>query len=333
MVKDAKDKLHDMLNTTEGWEEFESKLSDVKVKCETQPLSENKEPKLKLKTKTLLDDILGYGGLSGGKTLELYGEYASGKTQVLFTLICEAAMEGLVIVIDTEDTFSRERLLQICKARKLDFETVNSHILKYSPESWEEQLAVPCHLPDPLPCEPLTLIVEDSVMALFRSTPEFAGRSKLGKRQELIRFHLRQLKKIAQRYGAIVAYSNQVYDEPVANPFLPKWTCQKAAGGHSIWHIGDIRIFLRKGPNNTRIARLVDSAELAPSERAFQINEKGIDDLSDVQQEEAVKKLKKWEDGQASGEFVKKRKKKKSDEEAIDEVTETEDSEESQTDA
>lgn len=314
----AKAKIMEALHTQEGWEEFEDMLSDISVKCEVQPL-DIPEDEPRLKTNTILDDILGGGGLTAGKTVELYGEYASGKTQILFTLAVEAASEGLVVFIDVEDTFSRTRISQIAKERGKDVEKINNNILLFTPNTWLEQLAIPTQLPDPLPV-PLKFIAVDSLMALFRSTPEFAGRSRLGKRQELIRFHLRQLKNLVKEYGGIVAYSNQIYDKPVANPFLPDWASQVAAGGHSVWHIGDFRIFLRKGPKNVRIARLVDNAELPPSERVFQINEKGVDDLSDEQQKAAKKRLEKWEKTQQSGEFVKKRKKDKTSDEMAEEA-------------
>lgn len=304
--KSPEEKLREMLKTSEGWEYFEDKLKDVNVKCEVQPLS--KEEEIILNTGTVFDDLLG-GGLSAGQTMELFGEFASGKSQTCFAFIVEAASEGLVIVVDSEDTFSRKRILQIAKARGKDPEVINNNIILYKPERWEEQVSIPANLPDPLPAK-LRLVVIDSLMSLFRSTPEFAGRSNLGKRQELIRWHLRQFKKIAKKEGAIIVYTNQVYDEPVANPFLPKWACQRPVGGHSVAHIGDYRIFLRKANNNVRIARLVDNSEIPASERIFQINEKGIDDVSEEQREEAEKREKKFEKKQTSGEFVKKRKKK-----------------------
>ena len=307
----AKEKIIKALHTQEGWEEFETMLSDIDVKCNLQPLTIKKDQE-RLKTNTVLDYILGDGGLTAGKTVELFGEYASGKSQILFTLTVEAANKGIVVFIDTEDTFSQPRISQIAKARGYDVEKINNNIFHYTPDTWLQQLAIPTQLPEPLPA-PLKLIVVDSLMCLFRSTPEFAGRSRLGKRQELIRFHLRQLKLLVKKYGGIVAYSNQVYDKPVANAFLPDWASQVGAGGHSVWHIGDFRIFLRKGPKNVRIARLVDNAELPPAERVFQINDKGVDDLSDEQQSEAKKKLQKWEDAQISGEYVKKRKKNEDD--------------------
>jgi RecA/RadA recombinase len=309
--KTPRDKLREMLKTGEGWEEFDKQLKQVEVSTIIQPLAEENEREKILKTNTVLDDLFG-GGLSVGQTVELYGEFATGKSQTIFTLIVEAATLGTVIMIDTEDTFSRKRIIQIAKERGKDTEKISNNIILYKPDSWEQQLAIPAQIPDPLPM-PLRLIIEDSLMALFRSSPEFAGRSNLGKRQELIRWHLRQLKRLAKEQGAIVVYTNQVYDEPVANPFAAKWASQMPAGGHSIAHIGDYRIFLRKARGNVRIARLVDNSELPPLERIFQINEKGIDDLSEEQQKEAVKREEKFEKEHTMGELVKKKPKKKTD--------------------
>jgi len=306
MTKTPEEQLREMKKTSEGWEDFEKVLKKVQIPCEVLPLS--KEKPIILNSGTVLDDLFG-GGLSAGQTVELYGEFASGKTQILFTMIVEAASKGLVIIVDAEDTFSRKRIVQIATARGKDIDVINSNILLYKPDRWEQQVSIPPNLPDPLPGK-LKLVVIDSLMALFRSTPEFAGRSNLGKRQELIRWHLRQFKKIAKKEGAIIVYTNQVYDDPVSNPFLPKWACQHPVGGHSVAHIGDYRIFLRKARGNVRIARLVDNSEIPPAERVFQINERGIDDLSNEQREEAIKKEEKYEKQQEAGEFVKKRKKK-----------------------
>ena len=320
--KTPEQKLREMLKTGKGWEDFNEELKYIEVKCELQPLSEGKEPEILIRTNTVLDDLFG-GGLCAGQTVEMYGEFASGKTQSLFTFIVEGADKGTVIVIDGEDTFSRRRVLQIAKARGKDVDKINNNIRVFKPQTWQEQLAIPAILPDEFPA-PLKLIVIDSLMCLFRSTPEFAGRSNLGKRQELIRWHLRQFKRRAKKDGAIVVYTNQVYDEPVANPFLPKWACQRPSGGHSVAHIGDYRLFLRKASGNVRIARLVDNSEIAPAERVFQINEKGIDDLSETQRKEALKKEAAYSKAKTKGEFVKKRKTKDKDQDPEEDKPNTE---------
>lgn len=305
MVKTAEDRVREMLKTGEGWTDFEKKLEGIETKCVVLPLAEDKEPEVILNTGTKFDELFG-GGLTAGQTVEMFGEYASGKTQTIFTLVVEAASEGIVIYVDAEDTFSRKRIIGIAKARGKDVEIVNRNIWLYKPERWEQQLAIPANLPD-LP-DKIKLIVVDSLMALFRETPEFAGRSNLGKRQELIRWNLKQWKKIAKKNNAVVIYTNQVYDEPNARVGQPKWASQRPVGGHSVAHIGNYRIFIRKGPLNVRIARLIDNSEIAPAERIFQINERGIDDLSAEQMKEALKRTAEWEETQQKGELVRKRK-------------------------
>ena len=305
--KTPEERFREMVKTNEGWEQFEDILKDVTVKCSIQPLATDKERQILLKTNTVIDDLFG-GGLSAGQTVEIYGEYASGKSQTIVTLVVEAADKGTVVYIDAEDTFSRNRIIQVAKERGKDVNKISNNILLFSPDNWEEQLAVASQLPDPLPSK-LQLIVLDSLMALFRSTPEFAGRQNLGKRQELIRWHLRQLKRKAKAEGCIVVYTNQVYDDPVANPFLPDWASQQAAGGHSVYHLGDYRIFLRKAMGNIRIARLVDSVDTPPSERIFRINEKGIDDLPQEMMEEAKKRIEKYEKSQTDAKLSKAKKK------------------------
>lgn len=293
-----------------GMENLENELTKVEVPCVLEPLAEPKEEVPRLKTGTILDDILGGGGLESGRLVELYGEYASGKTQIIFTLTVEAADQGMVVFVDVENTFSRRRLLQIAKARGKDPKKISEHILLYKPMNIAQQLAIPYKIPDPLPA-PLKLIVVDSLLALFRAAPSLQGREHLTLRQQWIRNHMTDWKTLAQKHSCIVVYSNQVYDRPVASPFLPAWCNQESVGGHTVAHIGDFRIFLRKSSGNVRIARLVDNSEIPLAERAFQINEKGIDDLSPDQQELAKKKLERWEEEQSAGMMVKTRGKKR----------------------
>lgn len=320
--KSPEEKFKEMIKTGEGWAEFQDALKEINVQCIVQPLAEDKKRKVILKTNTVLDDLFG-GGLSAGQTVEIFGEFASSKTQTVFTLVTEAAAEGCVVYIDNEDTFSDRRVRQIATSRGKDVDRVSNNILLFKPNTWQEQLAVTTQIPDPPPA-PLKLIVVDSIMCLFRSTPELSGRQNLAKRGELIRWHLRQLKMLAKQYGCIVVYTNQVYDEPVANPFLPDWASQQPAGGHSMAHVGDFRIFMRKAQGQIRIARLIDNSEIAPTERIFQINEKGIDDLPKEQMEEAKKRIEKFEKSATEAKLSKKKgteKQNPSGEEQTSEVT------------
>jgi len=274
----------------------EAEFAKVKVDWVTRPMDEPKDKLPPLKTNTLLDDLLGGGGLEAGKLAMVYGEYASGKTQIFFTLTVEA--EGIVVYIDVEETFSRKRITEIAKARGKDPEEVNKRILLCQPKNWKEQVATLYNLPSPadldLEGKKISLIIVDSLLALLGSTPDFAGREMLTERQGLLKSYLRRLRKLAKMYKAVAVFSTQVYDKPVATgAYLPDWCSQEPQGGNAVLHIPDFIIFLRKQPtSNIRIARLMDSNEISLGERIFVINERGIDDLpEDEAKKKAIKDL------------------------------------------
>jgi DNA repair protein RadA len=95
-----------------------------------------------------------------------------------------------------------------------------------------------------------------------------------------------KLRELAQQYGCIVVFTNQVYDKPNASmPYTPLYMQQVSVGGHSVYHIPDIRIFLRKSSGSKRVARLMDSSELPAMEVVYLINEKGIDNVEEEKKE------------------------------------------------
>ncbi|MFG1446569.1 MAG: DNA repair and recombination protein RadA, partial [Thermoplasmatales archaeon] len=73
-----------------------------------------------------LDDLLG-GGIETAAITEFFGEYASGKTQIMHQLAVNATLPldknglaGEVLFIDTENTFRPERIVQMAKHIDLD---------------------------------------------------------------------------------------------------------------------------------------------------------------------------------------------------------------------
>jgi len=287
-MKSPEENVHDLIGTKEGQDKLEKQLKKIakEVKVIERPLDEPKDKVPLLKTHTVLDDILGGGGLEAGKLAMLYGQYASGKTQTLFTLAVEA--EGLIYYIDTEGTFSRRRIKQIAEKRGKDPEEVNKRIKLIEPKNWMEQLACLYEIPSPMDLgdEKISLIVIDSLLAFIASTTDFTGRQTLTSRQQLLKNHLRKLKEIAKMHNAVAVFTTQVYSEPVAVfGNLPKWTLEHPQGGNAVLHIPDFIIHYRKVPTtNVRIGRLKDSSEIPQGEVIFLINEKGIDDVPDDEQ-------------------------------------------------
>jgi len=272
----------DTLMKTEEWRKLDNILKRIDISVQKSPLSKMEEGEL-LKTHTVLDTLFG-GGIRRGQLIEFYGEYGSSKTQILFTLLVES--KGKVIYIDGEKTFSQTRIKQICEARGKNWKELDKRLFYFQPKNWKEQIAIPHQLAD---AEDIDLIIVDSLLCHFRSSKEFLGRQTLTNRQGIIRTHLADLRELAQRYNCIVLITNQVYDVPDAKPFTPMYRLQVGVGGHSVYHVPDVRIYLRKAKDPKRVARIMDSSELANLSVAFQIDEFGI---SDIEEEDEPKEEK-----------------------------------------
>ena len=276
--KDAKSQL-DSLWKTDEWRKFDRLLKKVAIKGRKNVLIDI-PPVEFLKTNTILDQLFG-GGIRKGQLVELYGSYGSGKTQICFTLLVEST--GLVVYVDSEGTFSPKRVKEIAAARNKDLNDINERLLYYQPTDWKEQIAVFHQLPD---IENIELIIVDSLMAHFRCSKEFIGRQNLPPRQGLIRTHLAELRRIAQQYHAMVVFTNQISQIPNTMPFTPYYMKEVGVGGPSVHHVPDTLIYLRRIKDPKRIARLIDSSEVANQEALFIINEKGVDNLPEEPKEE-----------------------------------------------
>lgn len=285
----AKNDIRDFFKSGE-WKELKKKLNNVELKEVKNPFETlSAKQGRKLLTHTVLDEILGRGGLSAKKLVIAYGAYASGKTQIAFTLVVEAAQEGTVFYDDAEFTFSPERIEEIAKARGKDIEKIKKNLILFQPEDWIEHLASPSKVPSPIDLEqqgkpPLSLIIIDSLIAPFDKTKDFMGLENLRIRSQMFRLFFADLRNLARTHDCPVFITNQIVSNPNVQHPNPKYAamCLKelGKGGPTVEHVPDIVLYLRKvGASNRRIARLMDSSELEAGERAYTINDKGIDDI------------------------------------------------------
>lgn len=103
------------------------------------------------------------------------------------------------------------------------------------------------------------LLIVDSIISLFRS--DFSGRGELGERQQKLNQMLSKLTKIAEEFNIAVFITNQMMADPGAGlTFVPD--PKKPIGGHILAHASTTRISLKKGRNETRIAKIYDSPDL-----------------------------------------------------------------------
>ncbi len=112
----------------------------------------------------------------------------------------------------------------------------------------------------------------DSLTSHFRA--DYIGRGSLSERQQKLNRHVHTLQRLAEQYNLAVYYTNQVMD----NPGMLFGDPTTAIGGNVIAHAAAYRVYIRKGKDEKRIARLVDSPNLPEREVIFKVTSEGISD-------------------------------------------------------
>jgi DNA repair protein RadA len=103
---------------------------------------------------------------------------------------------------------------------------------------------------------------------------EYIGRENLAERQQKLGRCLHRLLRLAEAFNLAVVLTNQVQ----ATPTVIYGDPNKPTGGHVMAHACTHRVYLRKGKQNTRLARVIDSPSLPEVKIRFAITEKGVED-------------------------------------------------------
>lgn len=225
-----------------------------------------------------LDELLG-GGVETQAITEAFGQFGSGKSQLGFQLSVNVQLPpekgGLgrpCLFIDTENTFSPDRIVLIAKAYGLDPNEVLKNIYVARAYNAEHQIYLVERAHEIIEEKNIGLIVVDSLTSHFRA--DFVGRGELAERQQKLNKHLHTLQRLADAYNLAVYITNQV----MARPDILFGDPTQPVGGHVLAHMATYRIYLRKSKRNLRIARLVDAPNLPEREILFAITEEGIRD-------------------------------------------------------
>lgn len=223
-----------------------------------------------------LDELLG-GGIETKAITELVGEFGSGKTQLCHQLSVmvqlpedKGGLNAKALYVDTENTFRPERIMQMAKYRGLDPQEALRNILYSRAYNSDHQAMIIDESRKIIEKENIGIIIIDSLVAHFRS--EYPGRENLAERQQKLNHHIAQLLRIADIYNIAVVVTNQVIAQPdvfFGNPLKP-------AGGNVIAHGATYRVWLRKGKENIRIAKIFDSPYHPEREVTFRITEEGV---------------------------------------------------------
>lgn len=230
-----------------------------------------------------LNEMFG-GGIETQAMTELIGDYGVGKTQICLTLTATAqlspeqgGLDGNIIYIDTEGTFSPERVYQIASERELDPKEILDKIILARAYNSDHQCLLIDHLFKKCPEENVKLVVVDSMISHFRG--EYVGRENLSERQQLLNLYLHKLIRVSEAFNVAVVITNQVQANPAqfwGNPDRP-------TGGHVMAHACTHRVFLRRSKSDTRMAKVIDSPYLPENSAYFRITEKGIEDIGDLE--------------------------------------------------
>ncbi len=233
--------------------------------------------KLATSSKTF-DELMG-GGFETQAIVELYGEFGSGKTQIVHQLAVnvtlppeQGGLEGETIYIDTENTFRPDRIEQMAMAKGLEPLDILKKIHVARAYNSHHQMLLVDKAKDIAREHPIRLVIVDSLTAHFRA--EYIGRGTLADRQSKLNVHMHALLRFGDLNNALVAVTNQVSAKPDAffgDPTRP-------IGGHIVGHTATFRIYLRKSKGDRRIARLIDSPNLPEGEVVFRITQDGVED-------------------------------------------------------
>src|SRR3989338_552160 len=120
--------------------------------------------------------------------------------------------------------------------------------------------------------EPIKLLIIDSLTAHFRA--EYAGRGTLAERQHKLGTYLHNLMKLAETHNLAIYVTNQV----MSNPAQMFGDPTVAIGGNIVGHASTYRIYLRRGKQGSRVAKMIDSPNLPDNEAIFFVTKEGVKD-------------------------------------------------------
>ncbi|MFX1377915.1 MAG: DNA repair and recombination protein RadA [Promethearchaeota archaeon] len=239
-----------------------------------------------------LNRILG-GGFQTGKLTEVYGPFKSGKTALAHTIAVtvqlpekKGGINSAVAYIDTENTFSKEKIKRIAKRFELNPKDVLSKIYHARIYSSDHQAQMIQKAETLCKTRGVRLIVIDSLMALLRA--EYVGIGRLAPRQAVLNNMIHGLSRIAEIYNCAVLLTNQV-----ATRMMGMFSADDAIGGNILAHGCHFRVmFKTKGfSSNSSLQRraiIVDAPDLPPDEAEFYITGVGVADTDKVELSEST---------------------------------------------
>lgn len=236
---------------------------------------DTKKTVLKISTGSKNFDAILKGGFESGIITELFGRFGSAKSQLVMQACVnlQTIDENFkAIVIDTENSFSHERITDMAVAKNLDVKKVLTNIKIIRTFNSDHQMLM-IDKAEKLIKEDKNykLLVVDSIISHVRV--DMQGRGKLAERQQFLNRMMHKLAKIAMFYDVVVLITNQVSSDPSFAYGDP----DKPVGGNVVGHASKIRIKLSKTSKEWKV-KIVDSNKLGDAETVFQVRNDGVGD-------------------------------------------------------
>jgi len=181
--------------------------------------------------------------------------------------------DGKCVFIDTEGTFRPPRVKQIAEGIGANPEKVLKNIFVARAFNSDHQILLLEKIAEMIKNgEPIKLLIVDSLTAHFRA--EFSGRGQLADRQQKLNKYMHDLMKLAETHNIAVYATNQV----MANPAQLFGDPTTAIGGNIVGHASTYRLYLRRGKQGSRVAKLIDSPNLPDNEAVYYVTDAGVKD-------------------------------------------------------
>jgi len=211
----------------------------------------------------VLDGLLG-GGFEYGTVSQIYGEPASGKTNICLQLVVNTLRAGKrVVYIDTEG-FSVERFKQIAGE---DAEKLAKHLMVFTAYSFEDQYTAVKET-EKLAGQDVGLIILDSATAFYRL--ELESKDSMMLKRELAN-QVTILLGLARKHDLAVVITNQIYMDVDKEEL-------RAVGGNMLEHISKAIVQLSRTGVGTRMAVLKKHRSMAEGQSAeFKITGTGVE--------------------------------------------------------
>lgn len=256
-----------------------SKL-DVRILSIKEALAEEETRAVISTGSKALDEILG-GGIRTREVTAVSGEYASGKSQLCYTVAVNAikTLQGASWILDTEETFTARRIKQIAETNGYDYEKEVQPFFYFARVySTEHLIFLLQNAHKKIKENSIRFIGVDTLLNPFRQ--EYVGRETLAPRQQNLNRCLRMLVNYARIYDLAVLVTNQVVARPVAVYGYSRPEAEMKPGGGPVFgHAVHNHLYLRKSSGAKRVATLIDSSYLPWAECVFKVSEKGVGDV------------------------------------------------------